>query len=199
MFSAYPVTYFTRRAIHCDNKHQHSHGRYAYSTPSMHRSRSIKHIHRHSKYTLSDLITASYINRMPVLGYIGITPHSPTRLPPHPFHPIRHHYYRPHRIIILILLYIVSSSSSSSSSSSIFYTCSFLLFVITIVLVVLVTATSVILNPLPLFTHPLTVGYHCHRRRHRRHPFRVVIIIIIIDRFYIALVSALEQTHCARM
>ena len=197
MFSAYPVTYFTRRAIHCDNKHQHSHGQYAYSTPSMHRSRSIKHIHRHSKYTLSDLITASYINRMPVLGYIGITPHSPTRLPPHPFHPIRHHYYRPHRIIILILLYIVSSSSSSSSS--IFYTCSFLLFVITIVLVVLVTATSVILNPLPLFTHPLTVGYHCHRRRHRRHPFRVVIIIIIIDRFYIALFSALEQTHYARM
>ena len=26
-----------------------------------------------------------------------------------------------------------------------------------------------------------------------------VIIIIIIDRFYIALFSAFEQTHCARM
>ena len=26
-----------------------------------------------------------------------------------------------------------------------------------------------------------------------------IIIIIIIDRFYIALFSALEQTHCARM
>ena len=26
-----------------------------------------------------------------------------------------------------------------------------------------------------------------------------IIIIIVIDRFYIALISALEQTHCARM
>ena len=29
--------------------------------------------------------------------------------------------------------------------------------------------------------------------------FGIIIIIIIIDRFYIALFSALEQTHCARM
>ena len=27
----------------------------------------------------------------------------------------------------------------------------------------------------------------------------IIIIIIIVDRFYIALFSALEQTHCARM
>ena len=27
----------------------------------------------------------------------------------------------------------------------------------------------------------------------------IIIIIIIIDRFYIALFSAFEQTHCARM
>ena len=32
-----------------------------------------------------------------------------------------------------------------------------------------------------------------------RFPIQFIIIIIIIDRFYIALFSALEQTHCARM
>ena len=31
------------------------------------------------------------------------------------------------------------------------------------------------------------------------HNYQCIIIIIIIDCFYIALFSALEQTHCARM
>ena len=39
----------------------------------------------------------------------------------------------------------------------------------------------------------------CARARAREHVRVYMCVIIVIDRFYIALFSALEQIHCARM